>query len=70
MSHGNIIMLDPIKKPIAVLGRTDDCEIIVDDTILSKKHCTFTFNPDLEIWTITDGYNLRGSLNGTWIYMS
>ncbi len=70
MSHGNIVILDPLKKPSAILGRTDDCEIIVDDTILSKKHCTFLFNPELEIWTITDGYNLRSSLNGTWVYMS
>ena len=68
--HGSLVILDSLKNETAVLGRTDECDIIVDDTILSKKHCTFNFKPATNKWTIQDGFNLRGSLNGTWVYMS
>ena len=70
MSHGDLVVRDHLKLETAVLGRTDECDIVVDDTILSKKHCTFNYKKTTQKWTITDGFNLRASLNGTWIYMS
>jgi hypothetical protein len=52
------------------MGRVDECDLIVDDSILSKKHCTFSYDASQHRWTVTDGFNLRSSLNGTWIYLS
>ena len=70
MSHGQTFLLDPIVKRTAVMGRVDDCDLIVEDSILSKKHCTFTYDASQQKWAVTDGFNLRSSLNGTWIYLS
>ncbi len=42
-SHGQTFLLDPVVKRTAVMGRVDDCDLIVEDSILSKKHCTFTY---------------------------
>lgn len=28
-----------------MLGRVEDCDIFIDDSILSKRHCTFQFVP-------------------------
>ena len=69
-SHGKSLTLDPIVCKQAVLGRTDECDIIVDDSILSKKHCTFSYDAPKQTWMINDGFNIRSSMNGTWIYLS
>lgn len=52
------------------MGRVDDCDLIVDDSILSKKHCTLNYEASQQKWTLNDGFNLRSSLNGTWVYLS
>ena len=56
------------------VGRDISCNIIVDDTLLSRIHCTIEYNND-EGWFIYDGkidddpsLN-RPSTNGTWLYL-
>ena len=54
------------------VGRDISCNIIVNDTLLSRVHCTIEYK-DNEGWFISDGKNddelseKRPSTNGTWL---
>ena len=57
------------------VGRDISCNIIVDDTLLSRVHCTIEYKEN-EGWFISDGkvgdedlYENRPSTNGTWLYL-
>lgn len=63
------LFLCSLKKDIYKLGRSDQCDISIDDGMLSRVHCIlFFFN---NAWYIKDG-NEEGnqSTNGTWVYAS
>ncbi len=66
--HGNL-SFSPNQSPF-IIGRSQDCDIIIDDNLLSRFHCSIEFRD--EKWYITDGYvdnnNIKKSTNGTWIY--
>ncbi len=69
IKHGIVSFL-PEKSPITI-GRSQDCEILIDDNMLSRVHCTIDFKN--EKWYIIDGTineegNVKNSTNGTWIY--
>lgn len=54
------------------IGRDVECDIIIDDNLLSRIHCTLEFIDD--IWMITDGKNTddgknKPSTNGSWLYL-
>ena len=55
------------------IGRDISCNIIVDDSLLSRVHCTIEYR-DNEGWFISDGKVdddslSRPSTNGTWLYL-
>ena len=56
------------------IGRDISCNIIVDDTLLSRVHCTIEFKEN-EGWFISDGKiddelkENKPSTNGTWLYL-
>ena len=56
------------------VGRDISCNIIVDDSLLSRVHCTIEYKDD-EGWYISDGKidddlsQNRPSTNGTWLYL-
>ena len=56
------------------IGRDISCNIIVDDSLLSRVHCTIEYN-DEEGWVIYDGKinddesKNKPSTNGTWLYL-
>ena len=66
----------PTKSKIKI-GRAFNCEIVIDDILLSRIHCTIEYKNNIG-WIIRDGYNNKdnvedstdnkGSTNGTWIY--
>lgn len=67
--HGILSFL-PENCPIHI-GRNPDCEIFIDDSMVSRINSTITYEND--IWIITDGSIINGqgtkkSTNGTWIY--
>lgn len=69
IKHG-MLTFQPNKAPLKI-GRSPDCEIFIDDNMLSRVHCAVTFS-DNE-WKIQDGSVIHGegirkSANGTWIY--
>ena len=63
----------PSKSAIRI-GRSNDCEITIEDNMLSRLHCTIEFRENFG-WIIRDGYLSRykdgscenkHSTNGTW----
>lgn len=65
----------PTKSSIRV-GRSPDCEISIDDNMLSRLHCCIEYRDNVG-WIIRDGYLIKNkdgsyeckaSTNGTWIY--
>ena len=69
VKHG-VVSFSPSKSPISI-GRSPDCEIVIDDSMLSRTHCVVEFKNNK--WFIQDGFvnekgEVRKSTNGTWIY--
>lgn len=69
IKHG-VLSFVPSKSPFT-LGRSPDCEILIDDSMLSRIHSTIEFRDG--DWYINDGNaldrdNVKKSTNGTWIY--
>jgi pSer/pThr/pTyr-binding forkhead associated (FHA) protein len=68
IKHG-ILTFSPKQSPF-IIGRSQDCDVIIDDNMLSRFHCSIEYRDDK--WYITDGYidnnNIKKSTNGTWIY--
>jgi len=69
----NIYSLTPDNCPVTI-GRSSENNIVIDDDMLSRIHCTIDFDKDK--WYIQDGYARNGlqeeetkkSTNGSWIY--
>lgn len=49
-----------------VIGREFDCDISIEDKMLSKTHCILYYENE---WKMKDGYEGKPSTNGTWMYM-
>jgi len=60
---------DHLRSPI-VIGRTPECNIRINDKLLSKSQATITFAPEQQCWILSDGYNGKSSTNGTWLYLN
>ena len=66
----------PTKSKIKI-GRASNCEIVIDDILLSRIHCTIEYKNNFGL-IIRDGYNnnknneesidIKASTNGTWLY--
>jgi len=64
-----------------VIGRTPECDIRINDKLLSKNQASISFQEQQSIqqdgaaeatsaWVLSDGYNGKGSTNGTWLYLN
>jgi len=51
-----------------VLGRSANCDIRIDDQLISKMQCTIKYQDGQ--WVIEDGRGGKESTNGTWYYLS
>ena len=66
---------NPQQIKTVYVGRDISCNIIVNDTLLSRVHCTIEYK-DNEGWFILDGKideelsEKRPSTNGTWLYLT
>ena len=66
----DILTFDKNKEKI-IIGRCSDCDVIIEDNLLSRFHCTIYFKNNK--WFICDGYMdenyiNKKSTNGTWLY--
>src|SRR3954462_3796226 len=46
-----------------VIGRSPDCDIVVRDILLSRRHCRIGLDESNGTWSVQD----LGSKNGSWI---
>ena len=53
-----------------IIGRTPDCDIKINDKLLSKCQASVSFVPDTQQWVLVDGFKNKPSTNGTWIYLN
>jgi len=64
-----ILTFDKNKKNI-LIGRSSNCDVIIEDNLLSRFHCMIYFKDNK--WFICDGYmendKNKKSTNGTWLY--
>ena len=51
-----------------IIGRTPNCDIRIEDKLLSKAQATIKCEDDQ--WVLTDGHEGRESTNGTWLYLN
>lgn len=51
-----------------IIGRTPNCDIRIEDKLLSKAQATIKCEDDQ--WALTDGHEGRESTNGTWLYLN
>ena len=68
--HGKL-SFNPKQSPF-IIGRSPDCDVIIDDNMLSRFHCTLKFIDTK--WYIIDGTidknknKVKPSTNGSWKY--
>lgn len=53
-----------------IIGRTPDCDIKINDKLLSKSQANISFDAEQQAWVLTDGFNNKPSTNGTWLYLN
>jgi len=53
-----------------VVGRSPNCDIRIDDELLSKTQAHVYFDKNENAWVIMDGYQGKPSTNGTWLYVN
>ena len=74
-SKRNDILCDPNNNKKYLIGRDVKCDIIIDDNLLSRIHCTIYFNDEKGTWFIYDGIikskngEFKYSTNGTWLFL-
>lgn len=52
------------------MGRSPNCDVRIEDDLLSKMQATIYYCQRLQSWVIKDGFEGQNSTNGTWIYVS
>lgn len=73
-SQNDLYFFNPSQVRKLYIGRDIGCDIIVDDSLLSRIHCTMEFKDDIG-WTVRDGKvgeditQYKVSTNGTWLYL-
>ena len=53
-----------------MIGRSPNCDIRVDDELLSKMQAVINFDMSKREWVLQDGYLGKRSTNGTWLYLN
>ncbi len=53
------------------IGRSTNCDVVIEDPVLSKQQAHIYFCPSRECWILEDGApGGKISLNGTWLYLN
>ena len=56
-------------KQEIVVGRSPNCDVRIDDSMLSKTQATITHDDARNCWILEEGYGGKSSTNGTWLYI-
>lgn len=66
---GEVFYFKPDVEPIKI-GRSNQCDVIIEDAVLSKLQSHIYYNQEKDSWFLEDGFNNKKSLNGTWLYLN
>ena len=66
-SSNKVFLFKPADSPV-LIGRSK-CNISLDFSFLSKRHCEIIYNKQEGVWEINDGYKGKTSTNGTWLLL-
>ena len=74
--NGNNVQssFNPNIKSKIYIGRDPECDITIEDSLLSRIHCTIIYRENVG-WVMRDGKYIDGetegkqSTNGTWLYL-
>jgi len=67
-SAGEVYYFRPTDE-IIVVGRTPECEIRINDKLLSKCQAHLQYVAEDDQWVMCDGLHSKPSTNGTWLYI-
>ena len=58
------------EKGLIKIGRNIECDIVLNDTGISREHCMINFDSESKNWYIKDGNKDNLSGGGTWYFFS
>ena len=58
------------EQGIIRIGRATNCDITIEDAVLSKLQASIYYDETKLCWVLLDGYEDKRSLNGTWLYLN
>lgn len=68
-STGEVFYFKP-DSDIIKIGRSNSCDVAIEDAVLSKFQAHIYFNSERDCWLLEDGFSGKRSLNGTWLYLN
>ncbi|CDW73785.1 UNKNOWN [Stylonychia lemnae] len=72
-STGEVFYFYPerdVEDQVIKIGRSKECDVMIEDQVLSKFQSHISFDKTKQCWYLRDGYNNKNSLNGTWLYLN
>lgn len=63
------IDLDENSSSYTTIGRSQHCDIIIEDMMLSKVQCSIEYNSKTKKIYLIDGDGKKESTNGTWVFI-
>mmetsp|Transcript_2703 Transcript_2703/g.2352 ORF Transcript_2703/g.2352 Transcript_2703/m.2352 type:complete len:157 (+) Transcript_2703:630-1100(+) len=68
-NYGEVYHFNSNQSNVIKVGRMPDCDIRIEDNLLSKYQCSVNFQPG-KGWQFVDGYNGKPSTNSNWLYLN
>ena len=63
------IEIDENSDSITTIGRSQNCDIVIEDMMLSKIQCSIEYNAKDKKIYLNDGDGKKESTNGTWVFI-
>jgi len=61
--------IQPGKDNFIYIGRSQNCDVIIEDMMLSKVQCNIEYNSREKRFYLNDGDGKKESTNGTWVFI-
>lgn len=63
------IKVDKSNNFFITIGRSQKCDVCIDDMMLSKIQSCIEYNPNEDVFYLYDGNSKKESTNGTWVFI-
>ncbi len=61
--------IDESKNFFINIGRNQNCDVVIEDMMLSKIQCRIEYNSNDKLFYLNDGDGKKESTNGTWVFI-